>query len=233
MSLDCGYCFYENSLDTVKRSIESIRHSVRYIFAVDGKFEFYESDQELSPPEIRDYLKSIPNVILVDCPNRKENEKRQKYLDLAQEHLSDWLIIIDADEYITKGSDWIHAYKDLKNNYSKAIIPKIYGIRIRKGLYPRMWMRPYLIQYTKTHNFFQFKTDDSIYKSTVGWPPIHGLEIRGDDKLRDEQYNKKSYEYQKKLMAYEKPFKEQYRKIAKNTTQATRELYTFHGIPMV
>lgn len=232
ITLDCGFCFYEDSLETVKRAIESIRHSVRYIFAIDGKFEFYESDQLLSSPEVREYLKSVPNVILVDCPNRKENEKRQKYLDLAHEHLSDWLIILDADEFITKSTDWITVYKELKEHYPTTVIPKIYGVKIGKGFYPRMWLRPYLIQYTQTHNFFRFKTDESLYKSTITFPPIHDIEIRGNDKLRGEQYTKKSYEYQKKLMAYEKPFKEEYRKTAKNITPA-KELHSFLGIPMV
>lgn len=232
MALDCGFCFYEDSLETVKRSIESIRHSVRHIFAIDGKFEFYESDRLLSAPEVREYLKSVPNVILIDYPDRKENEKRQKYLDLAQEYLSDWLIILDADEFITKNTDWIRVYEELKQEHFKLVLPKIYGVRIRKGFFPRLWLRPYLIQYTKTHNFFQFKTDKSIYKSSTDFQPIHDIEIRGDDKLRDEQYTKKAYEYQKRLMAYEKPFKEEYRKIAKNL-KPTSELYTFHGIPMV
>lgn len=232
ITLDCGFCFYEESLETVKRSIESIRHSVRYIFAIDGKYEFYESDNLLSSPEVRNYLKSVDNVILLDYPNHKENEKRQKYLDLSNEYLSDWLIILDADEYITKSTDWITVYKELKQNYQASLLPKIWGVQIRKGFFPRMWMRPYLIQYTKTHNFFQFTTDDSIYRSTTDYPPIHDIEIRSDDNLRKKEYNVKSYEYQKKLMAYEKPFKDEYRKIAKNTTPA-KELHEFHGVPMV
>jgi len=232
ITLDCGFCFYEDSLETVKRAIESIRYSVRYIFAIDGKFEFYESDRELSTPEIREYLKSVPNVILVDCPNRKENEKRQKYFDLAQEHLSDWIIIMDADEFITKSTDWIAVYKELKVEYRQSLYPKLYGAKIRNGFFPRIMLRPYLIQCTKTHNFFEFKTDGSIYKSTTDFPPIHNIEIRGDDKLRDKEYIKKSFAYQKKLMAYEKPFKDKYRKIAVNT-KPTHELYTFKGIPMV
>lgn len=232
MTLDCGFCFYEDSLETVKRAIESIRYSVRYIFAIDGKFEFYESDRELSTPEIRQYLQSIPNVILVDCPNRKENEKRQKYFDLAQEYLSDWIINIDADEFITKSTDWIAVYKELKEKHKQSLRPCLYGVKIRKGFFPRIMLRPYLIQCTKTHNFFEFKTDHSIYKSTTDFPPIHNIEIRGDDKLRTKQYINKSFEYQKKLMAYEKPFKEEYRKIAVNT-KPTHELNAFHGIPMV
>lgn len=232
LSLDCGFCFYEDSLETVKRSIESIRYHVRYIFAIDGKFEFFEADRELSTTEVREYLKSVPNVILIDCPNRKENEKRQKYFDKAQDYLSDWLIILDADEYITESADWDAVHRELDKEYDRETLPKLYGIRIKKGFFPRMMRRPYLIQYTKTHNFFQFKTDRSIYKSTTDFSPIHNIEIAGNDKLRDKEYLAKSLDYQVRLMAYEKPFKEEYRRVAKNTKPA-KELYTFEGIPMV
>ena len=43
VSLDVGFCFYESSLETVKRAIESIKDHVRTIYAIDGKFEFYDS----------------------------------------------------------------------------------------------------------------------------------------------------------------------------------------------
>ena len=131
IALDVGFCFYETSLETVKRAIESVRHHVRYIYAVDGKFEFFESDQELSSRDIREYLESIPNVRLVDFPNRKENEKRQVYLDLAKEHLSDWLLILDADEYITDETDWDTVYEGLLSHTKGNIIPEIYGVTLR------------------------------------------------------------------------------------------------------
>ena len=79
-------------------------------------------------------------------------------------------------------------------------------------------MRPYLIQYMKTHNFWQFMTDGTIWKSQITFPPMDGLYMKGDDKERDPEYNKKSFEYQQKLMEYEKPYKEQYRKIARNVS---------------
>jgi len=43
--------------------------------------------------------------------------------------------------------------------------------------------------------------------------------MRGNDSLRTEDYNRKSYDYQLKLMKYESPFKMKYRLIAENTKQ--------------
>ena len=100
-------------METVKRSIESVKDHVRHIFAIDGKFEFFESKNPLSTPEVRAYLKSVDNVILIDYPNRKENEKRQQYLNLSQNFMSDFLLILDADEFMTGECDWNKAYSHM------------------------------------------------------------------------------------------------------------------------
>lgn len=220
LSLDVGFCFYEDSLQTVKRAIDSVKDHVRYIFAVDGKFEFFESDQELSSDTVRSYLAKIPNVIMVDHPNRKENEKRQQYLDLANEHQSDFLLILDADEFIADRTDWTEFYKELQELYNHSVLPKIFGVNMQmsdtEGFLPRLWRRPYLIEYLKTHNFWKYKTDGSIWKSTNDVKAVRNLFMRGNDKTRSKEYLAKSYEYQKKLMAYEKPYKQEYRKYAKS-----------------
>jgi len=220
--LDVGFCFYETSVNTVKRAIESVKDHVRYIFAIDGKFEFFESDNQLSSPEVRDYLGTINNVILFDYPNRKENEKRQQYIQFTQELLSDFLLILDADEFMTDECDWDLAYSHMRKIHDREITPKIFGVTMRHGKkeasYPRLWLRPFLIQYMKTHNFWKFTTDDSIWKSQITFPPMPGLFMKGNDKDRDQDYIDKAYAYQLKLMAYEKKFKEQYRKVAKNVS---------------
>lgn len=43
--------------------------------------------------------------------------------------------------------------------------------------------------------------------------------MKGNDDLRDEDYNQKSYDYQLKLMKRESPLKMKYREIAENTKQ--------------
>ena len=136
--------------------------------------------------------------------------------------MSDYLLILDADEFMTDECDWKLAFNEMALHYDQSILPKIWGVIMRHGKkeasFPRLWMRPYLIQYMKTHNFFQFKTTGDVYKSQITFPPMKGLYMKGNDKDRDEDYVKKAYAYQLKLMAYEKPFKEQYRKIARNVS---------------
>ena len=176
VALDVGFCFYEQQVETVKRAIESVKDHVRYIFAVDGKFEFFESDQLISSQEVRDYLSSVKNVILIDYPNRMENEKRQQYLELCQEYMTDYLLILDADEFMTDECDWNEAYAHMRQLYDHEITPKTFGVTIRhekkEASYPRIWRRPFLIQYMKTHNFWRYKTTNEIWKSTINNLPL-------------------------------------------------------------
>lgn len=222
LSCDVGFCFYENSLETVKRAIESVKDHVRYIFAIDGKFEFYESDFLLSSDSVREYLRTVSNVILVDVPNKKENEKRQVYLDLAEKFKSDYLLILDADCYITDDTEWDEFYKVIAG-LASGEKPKILCIGVQTSTkiawFPLLWYKPYLLKYLKTHNFWEDKTDGSIYKSTNNGTRANFLFLRTNDKLRTEEYLQKSRDYQGKLISYEKPFKEKYRKVAKNVSQ--------------
>lgn len=235
VTIDVGFCFYERSLSTVKRAIESVKDHVRYIFAIDGKFEFFNSRDLLSTEPIREYLNSIPNVILVDCPNRKENEKRQKYLDLSQKYMSDYLLILDADEFMTDECDWQSAFNHMAQLYTHDVRPQIFGVIMRHGKkensYPRIWRRPFLIEYMKTHNFWKFKTTGDIYKSQITFTPIRGMFMKGNDKERDATYIAQAYEYQKKLMEYEGPFKKEYRKIARNVSDKYAD-NRIPGIPL-
>jgi len=240
ISLDVGFCFYEDSLETVKRAIESVKDHVRHIYAIDGKFEFYDSPDLLSSHEVRNYLRSIPNVYLIDFPNRKENEKRQQYLDLCKKNLSDWLLILDADEYITEETNWDEVYENLLKDTNKDKTPTIFGVTMKpydgstkEFGYPRLWRAPYLIEYLKTHNFWQFKTTGEIFRSSISWPIVKNIFMKGNDKLRDKEYLDKSYDYQLKLMKYEKPFKDEYRKQAVNTKPYTNDPRLPPGFPVM
>ena len=209
-----GFCFYEDSVETVKRAIESVKDHVQYIFAIDGKYKFYESDRLLSTPDVREYLKSVPNVILYDAPNLTEADKRQKYMDLCKIHNIDVIIIMDSDEWFTERTKWEPALKYIEALLYRFPEPKIHGVRMQfsgtEGIHPRVWMKPKLISYTKCHNFW-IMDSGVIFKSTLAFPPIPDFYMRSNDKLRNPENLAKTFEYQKKLMAYEKPFKKNYR----------------------
>lgn len=149
--------------------------------------------------------------------------------------MSDYLLILDADEFMTDECDWDLAYSNMKKQYDHEVLPKIFGVTMRSGKkeanFPRVWRRPYLIQYMKTHNFWKFVTDGTIWKSQITFPPMPGMFMKGNDKERDPEYVKKSYEYQKKLMEYEKKYKQEYRKVARNVSDKYQD-NRLPGIPL-
>jgi len=214
LSVDVGFCFYEDSVDTIKRAIESVRYHVRHIFAIDGKYEFLESDQELSYLSVREYLKSVSNCILIDAPNLNEVAKRTKYLDMCKTYNSKAMLILDSDEWVTADTQWENVYRNLAILRPTDDEPYVCAIRMDThgggGHFPKMWLNPHLIQYTKCHNFWTYP-DGSIWKSTSGYPHLEGMFLGTDDYLRTKHTIEVTLEYQRKLMAYEKPFKKIYK----------------------
>lgn len=241
VELDVGFCFYENSLETVKRAVESFRYHVRNIYAIDGKFLEFESSDLLSTPDVRNYLRSIDNVVLVDAPNELEHNKRQIYLDLCNRDKSDYLLIMDADEYITDETDWDVTYTHLEALLEQGKGPAIFGVTLKpygtskKDLgYPKIWRCPGQIDYLETHNFWKFRTDGRVFKSSIDWPRLKGIFSKGNDELRDKKYLDESYAYQLKLMKRESPLKMKYRTIAENTKQYDqRDPRLPDGIPLM
>ncbi len=213
IKLDIGFCFYEDSLDTVRRAIESVRYHVRYIFAIDGKFEFLTSDKALSEADVRAYLKSVPNVILIDAPHLNEVAKRSEYLDLCKIHKTEAMLILDSDEWVTDKTEWDKVYDSIIQMRPKDDKPRTTAIRMDThgggGWFPKMWLNPGFIKYTKCHNFWVYP-DGIIYKSTGAYPRMEGMYLGNNDYLRSDHIIKITLEYQRKLMAYEKPFKKIY-----------------------
>ena len=116
--------------------------------------------------------------------------------------------------------------------------PELHHIEVasytKKGVcFPRIWFKPGLWEYTKTHNFWGNLVTGEIYKSSVSGKKILNILSRTNDKGRDPDYILRTRSYQGKLMAYEKPFKDQYRKVAKNAAPPKEYSNVFGNIPMV
>jgi len=231
MNFDAGICLFEDSVPTIQRTIESIKDHVRYIFVVDGKWALKKSSSELSSPEVRDYLKSITNVICMDFPGHKEALTRQQYLNLAKEHESDALLWIDSDEWITEKTRW-----DFVKNTIKALTrepePAIYCLKYEakgnQSSHPRIWIHPDKIMFTEAHAFW--KTDTGkILHYTADYPTIPSFVMATNDDLRSKKYIQETYDYQVELMKDELPFKEKYRKVMRNQE---KHKYDIPGIPI-
>ena len=208
MKLAAGVCFFEKSIPSITRCIESIKNHVDVILAIDGRFDKFPDQSLLSTPEVREYLSSIKNVVLVDYP-ASEIQKRQKYCELAKEYHCDWLIIIDSDEYMLESSDW----KAFQNNILqiKDRTRNVYGIRFAYSApvhmdttpYPRLWYRPWEVTYIK-HNLWHTQRQGDI-KSSANCPIIEGITMTGNNNLVSPEYIQQGRQYQEWLIRHENP----------------------------
>lgn len=219
--LAVGYNFYEKSLATVQRGIESVKSHVDYIFAIDGRYTdeygtpLFPDSEPLSHPLVREYLQRIPNVILVDLP-ANETTKRGKYLSMCQELDCEYLLILDGDEFVLPESDW----QSFKHNLEQCKPDcNIYGIKYEYSYpthhdatnYPRLWFKPWEMEYHGAHCLFKNKVTGVVTKSSSGSPLIEGIRMAGDDSLRSREYQLQSFEYQSFLIEEEREQREKYK----------------------
>lgn len=198
-----GVCWYNDP--SIFRLLDSLPESVPKI-VIDGKFKFNESAKILSDESLRERVRQYPNVFLIDAPNLLEPDKRQIYLDAFE---SKAVFIIDSDEWI-HWADWALFKEELsKLDYG---IHQIEFVENGKYFadYPRVWINPKDWKYVQCHNIFENKkTGERLRSSGTTGHRFKSVQCSMNDHLRSEEYIKSTFEYQKKLIAYEKPLKKQ------------------------
>lgn len=198
-----GICWYNDP--SIFRLLDSLPESVPKI-VVDGKFKFNESLHPLSDESLRKKVGEYQNVILVDAPDLLEPDKRAIYLDTLPTKA---LFIIDSDEWI-HWADW--------QRFKEELEPLQYGIHqiefVENGNYfanyPRVWINPRDWTYVKCHNIFENKkTGERLRSSGTGGFQFKSVQCSMNDHLRSQEYINQTFNYQKKLIEYEKPLKKQ------------------------
>lgn len=201
-----GICTYNDP--SIFRLLDSLPESVDKI-VIDGRFAFNPNSQELSDKSIRDKILEYKNITLIDAPNLSEPEKRQIYLT-GNNHK--YLFIIDSDEYIIV-AEWERFYDFIKT-LDSGIHDIFYEVDHCNGStsYPRLWVNPSEWKYVHTHNIFKNEKLGLILKSgdTKGRQCPAVLCGMGDE-MRSPEYLKDTFEYQKKMIEYELPFRHAYR----------------------
>jgi hypothetical protein len=161
-------------LENLKRLIPSLElenvNSPDLVIMLDGVYEgFRFKDREtplLSDDGSREYVQQFGKVILYDYPGY-QNKKRQRYIDIAVEHMCDVVIIIDADEYIHPDfRDWKY-FRQRLMQFIKRFDPHKKGIIFNMSMFtdkdyekahnvintdswsvfPRIWYRPETMEY--------------------------------------------------------------------------------------
>lgn len=209
--LGIGYSCY-NSEKEIPRSLGPIAPHVYKIYAEEGRYSNYGSGLE-DPLSTDGTCKALAkfNNCHVESFSGTQIEKRQRCFDLAGEDNCDFLMVLDADEYLhPEWTDWDLFYKHLEyyskkypNHYTfyiKIFLDKKWRRAhnwVRRGSfrkYVRIHRSPGLQRYALgCHYFWTFKnvTDAQIIRKEVGLLSakfvIDGVRLRIDSSLRDEQ----------------------------------------------
>jgi hypothetical protein len=203
ITIAIGYSYY-NDLESIKRSIPTFINNVDFVFAIDGRYSLREGT-DYSDDGSTEYLSQFPNVIIKKFVGM-EHDKRNQYVELAEELDVDYLIILDTDEFILE-PDW-ETFREnlyqLRNSQNKIHGIKCWYAQNEWTPYPRIW-RVGHVRYYKTHNIFN--VDGSLIRSPPNLKTVEGVSMGMDDNLRSEEYLKKSSEYQRKMLDYEIPIR--------------------------
>ena len=214
MNIDVGLCFY-NDLESLKHSVPTYQEHVRYIHAVDGRFQDFESDKDYSDPEVIEYLKSFDNV-KTDRFVGVEHDKRNRYVKLAAKYKADALLIIDSDDYVLEAA-WDLFYKSVEERIKQYPNENFFGIDFRYTppnfkpveytAIPRLWARPSECEYYKAHCIFKSNIGGGPLRSSDTAPKILGIKCASGDDYRSEEYLNKISKYQGKMIEYEIPIR--------------------------
>lgn len=204
MKITAGLIHY-NDLQSMKRTIESIYDHVDSIIAVDGKFSLRDGE-DYSTDGSNEYLKSLDKVIMKKYIGY-EHDKRNIYMEEATKIKADAVLIIDTDEYIE--GDWNKFRESLKTKLGSPhnfLNIQFYYTLKDATPYPRICIRPHEVRYWKTHNITSINKNLQRIQSKTN---LEGITMKADDSLRDISWVQHTYEYQKKMIEYEKPLRKQ------------------------
>jgi len=204
-----GYSVYDN-LPNVERSINSLLPHVDKIYAIFGKYKWFDNSG-YSFYASRNWLVKQEKVIL------KEIEaiqwiKRNQYLKLARADHADVLLYIDSDEWI-KQIDTERFHNSIAYLTRKYPQEHIFGINMEystSGLfcpYPKLILRPYELEYYRSHKVMKhlpsghkFQVTKDLYTEDKC---VEGILLGHNDMHRTELYLSRSKTYKKKNMQYE------------------------------
>jgi len=211
MTLGVGYSYFQD-IESIRRGFPTFANHVDYVFAIDGKYAGNPAPNDFSVDGSTEFIKQWKNVIHRQFLGH-EFEKRQQYCNLCKEFGCDYLLIIDTDEYVVE-ADWDLFKSNIEAQISTNPHSSFFGVPFivdgSGGIsyFPRLWFKPYLIEYYKTHCIFKdgrtgmLVTSGSAAKHS---PVIEGITLTMDDSLRKPENIKNTYEYQLKMIEMEKP----------------------------
>jgi hypothetical protein len=177
-----------NDCKSLARTLQSLSDYMDRIYVVDGRYPDYKSTKkdkdEYSTDGTVQLLEQYPNVTYIPY-FAEQKDKRTRYL---KECVYDFLLVIDADEYLTVQS-W-STFQDQLQRYILAMPERHrnYAYQIdyqsepnKKIKLPRLIYNPSRLIYTNHYVLIAEPVDNRMVTSSI---TIEGITIGTDDLLR-------------------------------------------------
>jgi len=203
-------CSFYNDQKSLNKMLQTTAGNFEFIFCVDGRYKYTQDDPDNNAPKpwgedeffkyplstdgSREVVKSYKsdNAILLDAPDLRESEKREFYIDVARQYQVDCILTLDSDEYV-----WYAEWEKFRRDaFNKMVVRdrglwNIYNIDTREDRSfmprPRLWYKPWELNYGLTHYEFYRKDDPTRALITLGGDEYHLVDhilTRHDRRLR-------------------------------------------------
>lgn len=205
LKIAAGICVYSDA-QGLDRLLPSIINNIDKCIVVHGRYTNYNGIDSNSYYDTlvtcsRHNINIPTNIMLID--NKQPIDQiaaRQQYLDAA--HDCDFLLVLDADEYVT--GDWVLFRQNCQELIESSNRFYIYDIKFDRPApqwfdgwpRPRLFRKPSQIKYYKKH-YWWLLPNGRIHKTSASdsHQTIEGINITMDNTYRSNQRNAVRQQY--------------------------------------
>lgn len=174
MRLGAGIIYYNDAFG-IKRNIDSLITNFDKVYCIEGRYAGFDklNNSEFSTDGsievVRKYSDEYPDKIVIQTiTHANEARKRQAYLYLAAADLIDFLLVIDADEYVYR-ANWSKLRAELARKAKELNEKKLNIVGARMTDYPfetecirpRWFYRPHELMYALNKHDKFYRQDDT------------------------------------------------------------------------
>lgn len=211
VKIAAGLVFY-NEIDCIRRCLASLTE-LDYVIAIDGKYDLNKGEP-LSTDGSREIVKQFDNTILIDAPGKKQTDVRNMYMEKATKLGCDWVLVMEADEFVTNTYDprFTHVTLDYFRSrlpvHNRRRIPRDLAYNVawhEKGTSHIMWQRllykPKYIRYGRIHYSYVVNGIERMVNLNDNTSElVKGIVIHHDEKCRSEERQDASNYYGQRML---------------------------------
>jgi len=154
IKLSVGVSAFDSAKE-LPRALDPIYKHVDTIYVVDGRYEGFQSDHDVSQDNTEDLLKSYPNVVYDKFGFNTQINKRNRYLELADKDKMDFLMVLDTDDYLHKAKiyqKWNKFYKQLEKRKDELLFNMLFWMNPTHAKNWNQYQDNTWVSYTRVYN---------------------------------------------------------------------------------